>query len=89
MERRTPDLLTLLFGFGFLGIAAAVIAGRADIFTDAHWAWPAVLVIIGAIMLAATVGGRRRPEASWEPPAPPPPPAPPAAPDAGDEAVSR
>ena len=87
MERRTPDLLSLLFGFGFLGIAATVIAGRADIFTDAHWVWPAVLVIIGAIMLAATLGGRRRSEASWAPPQPPPPTA---TPDAGgDDAVSR
>ena len=89
MPRRTPDPLSLVFGFGFLGIAATVIAGRADLFTDAHWVWPAVLVIIGAIILAATVGGRRRAEPSWAPPQQSPPPAAPPAPTPGDDSVSR
>ena len=60
MIRRQPDLLSLLFGVFFAGIGITVIAGRTEIVGDSHWVWPAVLVAVGAIMLAATIGSGRR-----------------------------
>jgi hypothetical protein len=56
MAPRRPDLVSLIVGLAFLGVSATVVAGRGDVLTDAHWAWPLVLVVIGTIMLLATLG---------------------------------
>jgi hypothetical protein len=60
MTRRRPDVVSLLAGIVFLGIGITVIAGRVGAFSDTRWVWPAVLVVVGVIMLGAVVGSSRR-----------------------------
>ena len=60
MIRRSPDPVALTFGAGFITLGATAIAGRVDLLGDSQWVWPAVLVAVGIIMLAAVV--RRRTE---------------------------
>ena len=63
MTRRTPDPIALVFGAGFVALGVVSIAGRIDLLSDSQWVWPTVLVALGIIMLAGTVGRRRRQQA--------------------------
>jgi hypothetical protein len=70
MTRRTPDLIALMFGAGFVAFGILVIAGRVGVLSDTRWMWPAVLVAVGIFMLAGIAGGRRRHHAEAPTPEP-------------------
>ena len=59
MTRHRTDVVSLLFGLLFLGLAAASWAGllRADAGLDLRWIPPALLIVGGLTLLAGVTRG--------------------------------
>jgi len=59
MERHDLDLLSLIFGIAFLGLASTGLFENVDFAPiQARWVWPAILIIAGVAVLLTSV---RRP----------------------------
>ena len=62
MKRHDFDLISFLFGLVFAGIGGAWLVTEESLNPDlTEWFWPLVLIAGGAIVLASTIGSRRRP----------------------------
>lgn len=59
MPRHDLDLLSLVAGIGFAGLAVVSLLSEGAGFA-ARWTWPALLILVGVVGLAAS---RRHPGA--------------------------
>jgi hypothetical protein len=59
-KRHPRDAVSLILGLLLVAIAGGfLLTDATDVNLDAHWVWPAVLIGIGMIGLAASVGRRQ------------------------------
>lgn len=56
MNRHPLDVFSLLSGLVLSGIALAALFGVST--TVAGWVWPTALVVVGAVVVVAALGGR-------------------------------
>lgn len=61
MKTHPTDLLSLVPGLLLTAIAVVALSGNLDIdLLAADWAWPAVLITLGVVVLASAGRGRSR-----------------------------
>lgn len=60
MKRHPLDLLSLLPGLAFVGIAVLTLAGGLSVdLLASDWFWPSVLVVLGLVVLVPAGRNRR------------------------------
>jgi hypothetical protein len=62
-SRRIPEPGSLIAGITFAGIGLIFLVGNVDLADRARWAWPIVLVGLGAGLLAAVLRRTTEPDA--------------------------
>ncbi len=59
MRSRDPDVVALMAGVAFAGLAlVALVGGDADL--AARWTWPVLLIVVGVVGLVASRRGSKR-----------------------------
>lgn len=59
MKRHDLDLVSLIFGIVFLGLASTGLFENVDFaFVDSRWIFPVLLIGAGGLVLASSVRGR-------------------------------
>jgi hypothetical protein len=68
VKRHPLDLLSLLPGLAFVGLAVLTLAGGLTVdLLASDWFWPSVLVVLGLVVLVPTGRNRRsQPERTVE-----------------------
>lgn len=65
MKRHRLDMVSLFFGFIFVGLAVTGAFGDEDItLLEARWVWPVLLVVAGLAIVAVSLqrnAGNRKP----------------------------
>lgn len=58
MKRHALDIVSLVFGVIFVGVAVTGMFVDEDVTVlEARWVWPALLVLAGAVILLFTIRG--------------------------------
>lgn len=56
MERHDLDLVSLIFGILFLGLASTALFDNIDLTPfEARWVWPVLLISAGALILVSSL----------------------------------
>lgn len=60
MTRHRFDPISFLFGLLFLGIGVTGLITGSGLSVDGRWVWPALFLVGGLVVLAATMSRERR-----------------------------
>ena len=62
-ERHPLDVISLVFGILFLGLAVPVLLVDTPLSIDFRWALPATVIVVGLLILGSALAPKRRPVA--------------------------
>lgn len=65
-ERHPLDIVSLIFGVLFVGLAVPVLLLDTPLDIDARWALPATVIIVGLLVLGSALLPKREPAADFE-----------------------
>jgi hypothetical protein len=58
VQRHDLDLVSLIFGIIFLGLASTGLFEDVDLaFVESRWIWPVLLIAAGGLVLAGSIRG--------------------------------
>ena len=70
MQRHAYDPISLVCGVLLAAAGGLLVAGRLDVFTQASWLLPALLIAVALAMFGAAAWSLRRPHDRDRPPSP-------------------
>ncbi|MDH3260851.1 MAG: hypothetical protein OEM81_04080 [Acidimicrobiia bacterium] len=65
-ERHSLDIISLIFGVLFLGLAVPILLLDTPLNMDIRWALPATVIVIGLLILGSALLPKRTPVAELE-----------------------
>ena len=65
-ERHPLDIISLIFGALFVGLAIPVLLLDTPLDIDARWALPATVIIVGLLLLGSALLPKKEPAADPE-----------------------
>jgi hypothetical protein len=65
-ERHPLDIISLIFGFLFLGISMPVLLLDTPLDLDARWVLPATVIVVGLLILGSALRPKRAPVTTIE-----------------------